>query len=137
MDTEKDFWHPPPKGHLKYNIDGASKGNLGTAGYGGVLKNAEGSIIFIFHCHLGTTTNNMVELMAMEKCLDFLSQDNCFNVMIEADSELIINSMQKINNGTVQEKVFKHWKFNSGFLENSEPSWPSHCQFPPCSQKGK
>ena len=65
-DMEKEFWHPPLEGYLKYNIDGASKGNPGTAGYGGVLRNAEGSIISIFHCHLGTATNNMVELMAME-----------------------------------------------------------------------
>lgn len=72
METKKDFWHPPPKGFLKYNIDGTSKGSLGTASFGGVLRDEEGSIIFIFHCHLGRATNNMAELMAMEQCLDFL-----------------------------------------------------------------
>lgn len=72
MDIELDFWHPPTKGFLKYNIDGASKGNLGTAGHGGVLRDENGSIIFIFYCNLGRDTNNMVELMAMEQCLDFL-----------------------------------------------------------------
>jgi len=108
-DTEKEFWHPPLEGYLKYNIDGASKGNSGIAGYGGVLRNAEGSIVFIFHCHLGTATNNMAELMAMEQCLDLLKQNNCLNVMIEANLELIINSVQKIHNGTVLDKVSKHW----------------------------
>jgi len=72
MGTKKDFWHPPPKGYLKYNIDGASKGNLGTAGYGGVLRDEEGCIIFIFHSYLGKATNNMAELMALEQCLEFL-----------------------------------------------------------------
>jgi len=38
MDTEKDFWQPPPKGYMNFNIDGASKGNLGTTGFGGVLR---------------------------------------------------------------------------------------------------
>eukprot|EP00253_Pinus_taeda_P002721 PITA_02721 len=37
-ETKKEFWHPPPKSFLKYNIDGASKGNLGVAGFGGVLR---------------------------------------------------------------------------------------------------
>lgn len=91
MDMAKDFWHPPPEGYFKYNIDGASKGNPGIAGYGGVLRDAEGSIILILHCHHGTTTNNMSELVALEQCLDFPSQDNYCNVMIEADFELIIN----------------------------------------------
>jgi len=59
MDTEKDFWHPTPQGFLKYNIDGASKGNPGTAGFVGALRDEEGNIIFIFHCHLGRSTNNM------------------------------------------------------------------------------
>jgi len=90
--------------------DGASKGNPGIAGYGGVLRNAKGSIVFIFHCNLGTATNNMAELMAMEQCLDLLKQDNYLNVMIEADLELIINSVQKIHNGIVPDKVSKHWK---------------------------
>lgn len=72
LDYERDFWHPPLKGFLKFNIDGASKGNPGTTGYGGVLRDENGSVIFIFHCHLGKATNNMAELMAMEQCLDFL-----------------------------------------------------------------
>jgi len=27
MYIEKDFWNPPPKNYLKFNINGASKGN--------------------------------------------------------------------------------------------------------------
>jgi len=69
---EKDFWHPPPQGFMKFNIDGASKGNLGTAGYGGVLRDENGCIHFIFHFHLGRATNNMAELIALEKSLDIL-----------------------------------------------------------------
>lgn len=71
-DIGKEFWHPPSKGYLKYNIDGASKGNPGIAGFGGVLRDEEGKIIFIFHYHLGRATNNMVELMALEQCMEFL-----------------------------------------------------------------
>lgn len=66
MDTEQDYWHPPPKGFLKYNIYGASKGNPSTAGFRGVLRDEIGKILSIFHCHLGRAINNMAELMAME-----------------------------------------------------------------------
>ena len=110
MVTEKDFSQPPPKGYLKYNIDGASEGNLGTTGLGGVLRDEEGSIIFIFHCHLGRATNNMAELMALEQCLEFLTQNHGSNVIIEADSEITINSVKRINYGTRREKVSNHWK---------------------------
>jgi len=40
--TEKDFWRPPPQGFMKYNIDGASKGNPAIAGYCGVLRDEKG-----------------------------------------------------------------------------------------------
>ena len=52
----------------------------------------------------------MEELMALEQCLDFLEQDNCQNVIIEADSELIINLVKRISCGTGPEKVSKHWR---------------------------
>lgn len=52
---------------MKLNIDEASKGNPGDAGYGGAIRNVEGSIQVIFHSHLGRATNNMVDLMAIEQ----------------------------------------------------------------------
>ena len=82
---------------MKYNIDGASEGNPGTASYGRVLRDENESILFIFYFHLGRATNNMVELMAMEQRLDFLEQDNLQNVIVEADSELIIKSIKRIS----------------------------------------
>lgn len=92
---------------MKYNIDGASKGNPRIVGFGGVLRDENGCILFIFHCHFGRTTNNMVELMALEQCLDFLKKDNLQNVIVKADPELIINSIKRISGGTESEKVSK------------------------------
>ena len=97
LDSKQYFWHPPPKGFLKFKIDGASKGNPGSAGYGGVLRDEHGGVLFIFYYHLGRPTNNMVELMAMEQCLDFLKHDNRKNVIVEADSGLIIDSVKRIS----------------------------------------
>lgn len=82
---------------MKFNIDGASNGNLGSIGYEGVLRDEHGGVLFIFYCHLGKSTNNMAELMAMVQWLDYLKQDNQKNVIVEAHSELIIESVKRIS----------------------------------------
>lgn len=109
-DKVEEYWHPPLEGFLKYNIDGASKGNPGLAGFAGVLRDDPGSMISLFHGHLGKATNNMAKLMAFEQCLEFLIQNNCQNFIVEADSELVINAAKRISNGTGPEKVTKHWR---------------------------
>jgi len=105
---EKDFSQPPPKGFLKYNTNGASNGNSGTARYGGVLRDEEGNIIFIFHYHLGKATNNMAEVMALEQCLEFLIQNHCSNFIVEADYEITINVMKRISGGSRPKRVSNH-----------------------------
>ena len=110
----KDIWQPP-HGFLKINIDGASKGNPGMAGFGGVIRDEKGHIKDIFHSHLGTATNNMAELMALEQCLEILVDSNSHNVIIEADSELIIRAAKRICNGTAPDKVSKHWRLSQVF----------------------
>lgn len=80
------------------------------AGYGGVIRDEKGCILYIFHYSLGRATNNMAELMALEKCLEILKNDNLQNIIIEADSELIINSVKRIYCGSAPEKVSRHWR---------------------------
>jgi len=75
-----------------------------------VLRDEDGKIIFTFHYHLGQATNNMVELMALEQCLELLKLNHRSNVIIEADSEISINVVKKINYGIVPESVSKHWR---------------------------
>ena len=107
--ADKDFWKPTPHDFMKFNIDGASKGNPGMAGYGGVIRDEKGCIKVIFHSQLGNSTNNMAELMALEECLEILIELNLHNTIIEADFDLIINSVKKIFKGTTPERVSKHW----------------------------
>ena len=93
---------------MKFNIDGASKGNPGAAGYSGVIRDDKGNIKVIFHSHLGNATNNMAELMVIEHCLEILMDLNLHNTIIEANSELTINFVKKIVNGSAPEKVSNH-----------------------------
>lgn len=106
----KDSWNPPQEGYLKYNIDGASKGSSGLAGFRGVLWDVSRSIISLFYGHLGNTTNNMEELMALELCLEFLKHDHYQNVIIESNLELVIDVAKRISHGIGMVKVTKHWR---------------------------
>ena len=80
------------------------------AGYGRVLRDEKGCIETIFHSNLGKATNNMAELMALEQCLEILRESNLHNIIIEANSELIINSVKKISYGSAPDKVSRHWQ---------------------------
>ncbi len=72
------------------------------------MRDEEGNIQVIFHSYIGKATNNMAELMAMELCLEILLKYNIHNVIIEADSELVINSVKRINAGAAPEKILEH-----------------------------
>lgn len=74
------------------------------------MRDEEGKIVVIFHSYLGKVTNNMAELMVMELCLEILLNHNIQNVIIEADSKLVINSMKRVNAGTAPEKISGHWQ---------------------------
>ena len=79
-------------------------------GFGRVIRDEQGRIKDIFHSHLGTATNNMAELMALEQCLEILMESNLHNAIIGADSKLVINAAKKICNGMTPGKVLKHWR---------------------------
>eukprot|EP00253_Pinus_taeda_P002977 PITA_02977 len=77
-------WHRPPVGFLKLNFDGASRGNPGLVGIGGVIRNHKGEIPYIYSRALGE--------------------------VIEGDSEVAITAARKIYRGTPASRVTKHWR---------------------------
>lgn len=105
MNTGASSWKPPAHGFFKVNIDGASKGNPRVVGFGGAIRDHQGKTKYIFHGHLGKDANNMVELLALEKYLEILVEANLQNVIIEADSKLIIRVAKNIHNGISLDKV--------------------------------
>ena len=44
----KVSWCSPTIGVLKFNVDGAAQGKLGLAGIGGVLRNHQGKVLYMF-----------------------------------------------------------------------------------------
>ncbi|OMP11177.1 hypothetical protein COLO4_03980 [Corchorus olitorius] len=58
-------WQLPSQGFVKVNTDGASMGNPGISGAGGVIRDAAGQWIIGFKAHLGTWTNMVAEPQAI------------------------------------------------------------------------
>ena len=46
--SSPNFWSAPPPQVFNLNFDGASRGNQGDTGYGGLCRDSQGWVIFIF-----------------------------------------------------------------------------------------
>jgi hypothetical protein len=97
-------WTPPPSGFLKLNFDGATKGNPGVAGAGGVIRDSGGNIIRLYTGSMGNSTNN-TKFGALELGLEILSRERMTNTIVEGDSTLVINMVKRLQNGTRVGKV--------------------------------
>lgn len=86
QNQEASTWTPPPLDMLQLNFDGASKGNPGKAGYGGVFRNHKGSPQCIFMGSIGWDTNNSAELEGLWHGLKLAHERNLFPLIIEGDS---------------------------------------------------
>eukprot|EP00268_Persea_americana_P018287 TRINITY_DN19084_c1_g1_i1.p1 TRINITY_DN19084_c1_g1~~TRINITY_DN19084_c1_g1_i1.p1 ORF type:complete len:125 (+),score=13.77 TRINITY_DN19084_c1_g1_i1:826-1200(+) len=64
---------PPPPGVFKFNVDGASRGNLGHAGIGGVLRNCKGKVLFMFYKNVGVYDLNEAKILAILEGLRLFS----------------------------------------------------------------
>jgi ribonuclease HI len=102
-------WKPPPEGSLKLNFNGASKGNPGQIGTGGVIRDGQGKIIRLYTGSPGNSTNNAAEFGALETGLQILHREGITNVVVEGDSMLVINTVRKIENDTKVGKIQRHW----------------------------
>jgi len=125
-----EVWSPPSTGFIKLNFDGASKGNPGPAGYGGIFRNHLGHAIMSFHGFIGQDTNNGAELEGLIHGLILALQNNWFPLVIEGDSKIILKFASRIQNGQAPSKVSNHWRLEGrldrlGSIMNSKEavSW--------------
>ena len=71
--------------------DGASSGNPGRAGIGGVVKIGEHTAEFS-RC-IGTTTNNVAEYSALIEALEKAAEMGATTVEVHMDSELVVRQI--------------------------------------------
>lgn len=103
-------WIPPSIGLLKLNFDGASKGNPGDAGYGGIFRDHKGNPLLIFYGSICWDSNNSAELEGLWQGLCLAQIHNYFPIEIEGDSQILINMVNQLLMGFSSSKVADSWR---------------------------
>jgi len=104
---------------IKLNFDGASKGNSGKAGYGGIYRNHEGQPFLSFFGSIGWDTNNSAELEGLCLGMKLANQHNFYPILIEGDTQILINMVIQIQQGSLALRVANSWRLMTR-LENIE-----------------
>ena len=82
---------------FKLFFDGASKGNPGRAGGGGVVIDPDGNVEIEYYWNIGQDSNNMAEAYGLWQGLKQLKDKGVGEVMVFGDSKLIIQAMNGEN----------------------------------------
>ncbi|WMV25368.1 hypothetical protein MTR67_018753 [Solanum verrucosum] len=83
------MWKTPPRITYKLNTDGSALHNSRKIGGGGILRDDQGSIVYVFVVPLGEGTNNQAEVQAACFGLNRCIQHGYTNIILEVDSELL------------------------------------------------
>lgn len=108
---------PPPVSQYKLNFDGASKGNPGPTGFGGAIRNSEGVPVGIYWGYIGLNSNNMAELRGLLEGLRMATSHGWMPLILEGDSQVILQMATKLINGKKVRKVTENWKMNFSLEE--------------------
>ncbi|CAL1361413.1 unnamed protein product [Linum trigynum] len=88
-------WKPPTEGWVLVNTDGASNGNPGPAGAGGIIRDSLGNWLGDFVANVGTTSADLAELWAILYGLQLAWQLSFRVVRLESGSQLAIQLIQE------------------------------------------
>ena len=76
------------------NIDGGARGNPGPAGYGVVIRDADGNMLDELHGALGVATNNVAEYNGLLAALRWAKEHGHTAMHVKADSLLLVEQMR-------------------------------------------
>ena len=89
-------WNKPLKGWFKLNSDGASLGNPGKAGGGGLIRDSYGKWIKGYMRHIGISTSIIAEFWALRDGLMFASQLGITHLAVELDAKVVVDLILSI-----------------------------------------
>lgn len=81
---KKVAWCSPPRGALKFNVNGTNQGKPGLVGIWGVLRNHKGEVLYIFSKNVGIKDTNEAGILAILEAL--------YNFTFSFQSHLIVES---------------------------------------------
>ena len=87
-------WSKPPHGWCKLNTDGASFGNPGKAGGGGLIRDSEGRWLKGFSRAIGHTTSVVAELWAVRDGLNLAIQLGISCLEVELDAKIVVELLE-------------------------------------------
>lgn len=87
-------WLLPPEGWHKANFDGASKGNPGPSGCGGVIRNCNRDGLVAFSMPLDIQTNHVAKARASCESVKEAYEKGVKNLWLEGDSKDIVDCIK-------------------------------------------
>uniref|UniRef100_A0A5B7BAB3 Putative LINE-type retrotransposon LIb DNA n=1 Tax=Davidia involucrata TaxID=16924 RepID=A0A5B7BAB3_DAVIN len=81
-------------GFVKLNTDGSAKGNPGSAGFGGVIRDETGRWIKGFFGYIGVCSSIVAELWAIREGLRIMAELNHPYIIVESDCETAISLLK-------------------------------------------
>jgi broad specificity phosphatase PhoE/ribonuclease HI len=78
---------------VQIEADGGSRGNPGPAGYGSVVRDADGEVLLERYGSLGVTTNNVAEYTGLIEGLKAALELKASRVDVRMDSKLVVEQM--------------------------------------------
>lgn len=93
-------WLFPPEGWFKVNTDGASKGNSGMVGCGGVLRDDQGRWVSGFDMNIGYCSAFRAELWGILKGVELAWNNGIRRLVVESYSASIISLLNGNKRGS-------------------------------------
>jgi ribonuclease HI len=127
---------PPPQTIFKLNFDGAAKGNPGLAGVGEAIRDSGGEILGIYWGCIGVNTNNVAELKTLLAGLVMASTHGWFPIILEGDSQIILQMAKAMLNGKQVHKVADNWRMAHNLEQLGKINKTFGGLDPSCQEKG-
>ena len=109
--------------HLHLYTDGGARGNPGSAGIGGILKDPDsGTICESFGRYIGERTNNQAEYEALIEGLTRAKQNGAKRVDCFLDSQLVVEQMKqryRVKDGELAKLFVKAWNLTHEFSKGT------------------
>lgn len=78
------------------NVDGGARGNPGPAGWGAIIRDAQGQVLAELYAGIGNNTNNVAEYQGLIAALAWAKAHGHRRLHIKSDSLLIVQQMKGV-----------------------------------------